>query len=134
MKNYIVYHNPKSMGYSAREINELSVVTNKNARSTEGNRVWILTGEGAPRKFYLVGTFIIRVVSASGHEKYSTRLSGTYGQLFKPIIDIGGEEWFQDLKRNMGNFAFGFQSIKKERFVRSLERACASQMPGFGSK
>ncbi len=128
MKNFVVYHKPEAIGYPASEINELSVVTNKNVRSVEGDRVWILTGEGIPRKFYAVGFFIVREVSASGHKRYSTRLSGTDGQLFNPFIEIGDEEWFHHLKRTMGNFSFGFQAITKERFVRGLEEACASQM------
>jgi hypothetical protein len=47
--DFLVYHNPESIGYSAREVEVLEIVTDKQvSREVIGGRVWLLTGEGKP--------------------------------------------------------------------------------------
>jgi hypothetical protein len=37
------------------------------------------------------------------------------------MIPIEDDEWFRDFKKDHGNFAFGFQPIKKQETVERLE-------------
>lgn len=122
MKDFIVYHNPDSMGSSAGELTELSVVTNKPVSNIKGDRIWLLTGEGHPRRFYLCAWFIADHVDRGDDSEFGTLIRGSEGKLFRPMRELTSEEWFPDLKRSQGNFAFGLQTISDSRFVRALEQ------------
>lgn len=50
MRHYIAYHNPETMKFDAQDISGFSVVTGKNVTRVLGNRVWVITGRGAPRQ------------------------------------------------------------------------------------
>ena len=112
------------MGYSADEIAELCIVTNKPVNNLIGDRVWLIQGEGRPRKYVLRGTF---VVDSTGHDmddgfRYIVR--GRDGELFRPPIPIGTLPWFHTFKQTQGNFAFGLQRISDEAVVDELKRIC----------
>jgi len=121
MKDYVVYHNPEVMGHAAGNVDPFSVVTNKKVADVRGSRVWLLTGEGAPRTFFICSYFIVEKIESGMNDGFETRLSGTTGKKFNPMIELSDEEWFSDFKRSQGNFAFGFQLINEARFVEGLE-------------
>jgi hypothetical protein len=50
MKHFVVYHNPEKMGYSADELTEPCIVTNKAVEGLIGNRIWLIQGKGKPRQ------------------------------------------------------------------------------------
>jgi hypothetical protein len=120
-----VYHNAESMGYEASEVTEPVVVTNKRVSAGAiGSRLWLLVGLGRPRRFYLRGTFVVAEIESGADEGYRTRIWGRDARFFEPMIALNDEPWFEDFKRSQGSFAFGYQTIRDERFVRGLER-CA---------
>ena len=121
MVDYIVYHNPDSMGYPASQVTKLEIVTDKQVKSAIGSRVWLLTGEGRPRRFYIRGYFVVDVIDSGDEDGFRTRLSGADGRLFEPMLDLTDESWFPELMRRQGNFAFGLQRIGDEKIVRCLE-------------
>ncbi|MDB4889969.1 MAG: hypothetical protein JWL61_1824 [Gemmatimonadetes bacterium] len=121
MKDFVVYHNAKRMGYPASQVNALSIVTNKSAAGAMGARVWLVTGEGKPMRFYLCGIFKVDLITLSDHPKLKIQVSGSAGALFDPLLPIDREEWFPEFKHTQGNFAFGFQAITDQRIVRGLE-------------
>src|SRR6185503_5836219 len=57
MAEFVVYHSPVRMGYSANTVPGFSILTNRNVPSVVGSRVWLLTGAGTPRTYYLRGHF-----------------------------------------------------------------------------
>lgn len=73
--------------------------------------VWLITGEGRPRKFTLRSTFIVQAVEKSDKPEFTARITGKEGHLFYPMLAIDSEPWFPQFKRKQGNFAFGFQPI-----------------------
>lgn len=109
--DYVVYNNADTVGVLNKEI-ELSVFTNKPAPDAMGGRVWLLFGQGNPRRYFLRLWFQIDGVGDGSEHRFRTRLSGSVGNKFDPIIELTNDEWFKDLKREQGNFAFGFNSIK----------------------
>jgi hypothetical protein len=123
MKDYVVYHNPDSMGVPVTGVNSLAIVTDKKVADVIGDRVWLLTGEGSPRAFSLRSYFIVDHVESGAGARFETRLSGTVGKVFDPMVAVGSEDWFADFKRSQGNFAFGFQAITERRFINGLEAA-----------
>lgn len=100
------------MGYTATDVNALSILTSKRPKGAlTGNRVWLLTGEGTPRTFYLRGTFLVSDVEDSGAPDFGTVILGKDGAMFSSMFVLNHELWFPGFRRNQGNFAFGFQSI-----------------------
>ncbi|MBK9173227.1 MAG: hypothetical protein IPM28_09515 [Chloracidobacterium sp.] len=128
MKDFVVYHNPNAMGYPAGEHPELTVLTNKRVSDVIGDRVWLLTGEGKPRKFFLCAWFFIDHIDSGEDEGFATCISGTTGRKFDPMIPIDkNAEWFHDLKQEQGNFAWGFSKIKSEAAIGELEKLAQSE-------
>lgn len=121
MKDFVVYHNPDSMGVDVRIVNPFVIVTNKPAgNDVVGRRVWLLTGEGRPRSFFLRSYFIVDQVE-TGVEGFQTKLSGSNGRVYEPMIELDQQNWFDELKKTQGNFAFGVQPISDGRVIRGLE-------------
>lgn len=126
MADLVVYHNPDSMGYPATEVVTPVVLTNKRiSRRVVGSRLWLLTGEGQPRRYFLRATFLVTEVEASDAERFRTRISGQQAQFFAPMIDLTDEDWFAAFRRGQGNFAFGCQVIRDPRACEGLRRAAS---------
>lgn len=119
MKDYVVYHNPDSMGTSVENVDPFAIVTDKKVVEVTGDRVWLMTGAGSPRTFLLRSYFIVDQMDFG--REFATRLSGADGKVFNPMIELNSEDWFNDFKKSQGNFAFGLQRIKDQRFVHGLE-------------
>jgi hypothetical protein len=127
MKDFLVYHNPDAMGVDVRKVNAFAIVTNKPVTDNViGSRVWLLTASGKPRTFLLRSYFIVDQVD-SNVDGFQTRLSGTTGKVFEPMIELNHEHWFDALKKSQGNFAFGLQRIQNERFIGGLEKLANAQ-------
>ncbi len=119
MKDFVVYHNAKRMGYPASDVDVLSIVTNKPASGAKGGRVWLVTG-GKPKQFWLRGIFTVDSVGRSDHLKYRTAVSGSAGELFDPMLRLDEEPWFDGFKYSQGNFAFGFRPINDPAVIAGL--------------
>ena len=123
MRDYVVYNNPDSVGDLYKE-NPLSVFTNKKV-STEviGSRVWLIVGEGRPRSYFLRCWFFVDHIDWGKEHGFATKLSGSEGVVFEPMTLLpGDEEWFLSFKKDQGNFAFGFSSIKNSQTIVHLEQ------------
>lgn len=126
MADFLVYHNPDRMLYSADKVRGASAVTDK-PRGAEvlGSRIWLLTGEGQPRTYFLTGCFEITGIEPHDDEEFRTRVVGVWEKKLprKRWVVLNDEKWFPDFRKKQGNFAFGFQPIRETSFVRGLERA-----------
>jgi len=54
--------------------------------------------------------------------RWELAISGTRGKVFEPMIELSQGEWFKELKRSQGNFAFGFQRVKPEKVIGGFQR------------
>lgn len=126
--DYVVYNNADTVGELEKEI-DLSVFTKKSARDADGARVWLFFGKGSPRRFYLKLWFVVDNVDDGSEHGFTTRLSGSEGERFEPMIEITNEEWFKRLKKEQGNFAFGFNPIKDRSIVTELLDLVSNQRP-----
>lgn len=121
VQDYIVYHNPDVMG-PLEHNSGFRVFTNKGISKTNiGDRVWLITGSGKPRRFFLARWFYIDAFNAGEDRGFKICISGSVGQNFDPFIEIEQEEWFVQLKRDQGNFAFGFSRITTPGTANRLE-------------
>ncbi len=122
MKDFVSYHNPDVMGYSASKVVDYRVVTNKNIRVAKGDRVWLIAGEGSPRSYFLKGYFYVDNVVPSQHQGFKNEIIGKRGKFFKQMISIKPSHWFIEFKKSQGNFGLGFQSITKLKYINQLEK------------
>lgn len=122
MLDYVVYHKAEKMGYPALDVNHLAVYTKKSTAGTVGSRIWLIAGEGSPRRYYLRASFLIKSFAASDRADFSTVLTGTDGQLLDPMPLLNVEPWMKDFVEGQGRFAFGFNQIKSPEAVAGLRK------------
>jgi hypothetical protein len=124
MADYIAYHNPDTMQYPGSQVDELKVLTKHPGKCSTGDRVWLVVGEGKPRKYFLRLFFIVSSIEPAQEERFSTVIRGGDGQFFDPPMPVlHSEGWFVELKAKMLNFRGGFQPIKTPEAIRGLEKA-----------
>lgn len=111
------------MGYTADHIRRLCVFTRKQPRSVVGCRIWGVTGEGAPRRFYLFEWFVADSISASQDPEFAWCVSGTKGALIPrsswPRLET--RPWFGPFLKAQGHFAFGLSPISDPMVVAALD-------------
>src|SRR5262249_24614589 len=122
MKHFVVYHNHERMGYSADELTEPCIVTNKPVEGLIGHRIWLIQGKGKPRHYMLRGTFIVGSTGRDTEDGFRFMVRGGDAQFFRPPISLSRLPWFDRFKRSQGNFAFGLQRIGELAVVEELKR------------
>jgi 5-methylcytosine-specific restriction endonuclease McrA len=121
MRDFIIYHSAKKRGFPIRGNTSLQIVTKRSVNDLVGQRVWLVTGEGTPCRFFLASMFIVDRIDRNQSLKYPNQAYGTNGRTFDPIVLIEEEPWFEDFKSYNGDFAFGLKEItSKQEFVREL--------------
>lgn len=110
------------MGYPVIDVNKLAIYTKKLVNEKSVGRVWLIAGEGSPRKYYLRATFIIKNVEPSENLLFTNRVSGTDGQLLDPMPLLNSEPWFSVFVKEQGRFAFGFNKIKNSAAIDGLRK------------
>jgi len=120
--DYIAYHNPDKMGPRATQGVGLGIVTNHPGKCVPGDRVWLITGEGRPRKYYLRCYFTVSSVGHSNLRNFSSEVNGNDGRLYDPMPRLDTEPWFRELITKMKNFRGGFQPINIPKVILGLER------------
>ena len=126
MSGYVVYHNPEKMGYPASQVKTLEIVTDKQVKNAVGSRVWLLTEKVSHGGIKWGGYFIVDLIDSGKGDGFRTRLSGSVGEIFEPMLELTDEAWFPELIRTQGHFAFGLQRIGDEKIVRCLEDFAAA--------
>ena len=111
MTDYVAYHKAEVMGYDALDVAKLAIYTKKPALATIGSRVWLVAGEGSPRRYRLRATFLVKSIEPSDKPAFKSRVFGTEGQLLDPMPILNSEPWFPAFLKAQGRFAFGFNSI-----------------------
>ncbi|MBA3351214.1 MAG: hypothetical protein H0U23_02095 [Blastocatellia bacterium] len=122
MNDFLAYHNPEKMGERAIDLEVHAVLTKKEVPRIIGDRVWLVTGEGSPRKYYLCDWFIVDRIETIDDPYFRKRISGRAGNFIRPMRRLDEHEWFPDFKRSNGNFGLGFQPINEVRFIKALEK------------
>ena len=127
MADFVVYHSPDRMGYSASSSGGFGFLTNKKTTSVIGSRVWLITGEGTPRTYYLRGHFTPTRRAQTEESGFMWLIEGPRSSGVKlprkRWAVLNGRPWFDDFRRSQGSFAFGLQAIGGERYIHGLEAA-----------
>jgi hypothetical protein len=132
MEDYVAYHNSDCMGRLRDSDSGLSVLTNKSGLDVKGSRVWLIVGEGKPRRYYLSLWFIANAVGPDHDHGFSAKISGVEGQRFsrKAWLPLNDEPWFPAFLKSQSNFRFGLNLIKDADVARELWRLAEEARSG----
>jgi hypothetical protein len=125
MADFVVYHNPDRMGYSARKVTAFRVVTNKDVPLIIGSRIWLITGDGRPRTYSLIGHLTAMNRRRNAQTGFAWEISAPLSAGIQiPASqwpELNHEPWWDDFLASQGNFGFGLQIIRDLRFIKGLE-------------
>jgi hypothetical protein len=121
MRHFIQYHNPDVMGrpYQASHKN-FGIVTNKFFASLVGGTVWLVTGKGRPRRYFLCSSFIVDKVERDNAGCFRNRPIGSAGRDLN--VEIGELPWFPELLKMTGNFGLGLLPISSKTIIQGLQK------------
>jgi hypothetical protein len=125
MRHWVQYHNPDKHGEYTPEEGHFGIFTDKCVHGLVGDRVWLVSRNGKPRKyiFVLCETFVV--------EKFGKQKSGPLqytaeawqgGKSFSPPVRIDAEPWFGRLLRMI---RFGLSHVKDEEIIQGLLRVAS---------
>jgi hypothetical protein len=127
VRHFVQYHNPEVMGRPYKPSHKnFGIVTDKFFRSLVGATVWLVTGKGRPRHYYLCSTFTVDKVERENAGRFRNRVSGSVGKDLDPFVEIGEKPWFPELLKATGNFGLGLQRITDEAIIRGLQDVASS--------
>jgi hypothetical protein len=127
IKHYVQYHNSEVMGDPCDEFDDLDIgyfgiVTNKSVQKLQGNKIWLICGEGKPREYFLCQFFIVdEVRKTNDNSDFKYYVTGKEGISLRPPIPLNPLPWFKDFREYMGNFGFGLMKIE-QKYVEKLEK------------
>lgn len=134
MRDHIQYHNPVKNPSLDHQDNYFGIYTRKAVTSGEGgDRVWVITSDGSPRRYYVVEWFIVDQIDDNMPLEENI-VSGRKGRFFRELIRIDDKSWFPDFLKTQGNFGRGFSPITDSQFVRGLETAARAVSPPAGPR
>lgn len=123
MRHFVQYHNAETQGDPSQPSRgRLSIYTRKPVQALIGDRVWLVSGQGRPRSYALVGSFLVSEVNEDS-EGTNTAWGQTLTSFAHPI-PINGTDWFGSLRRATGNFAFGLQRLTEAAVIEGLLEVC----------
>lgn len=121
MRHFVQYHNADSMGPYQRDPGgrRCGIVTNKSVKQLLGDFVWLITGDGTPKSYFLCEAFVVDDIDEKPGP-LGNEAKAVHGRAFKRRIPIDKKPWFKLLRRRTGNFGFGLQRIKDQEVIRGL--------------
>jgi len=127
MRHFVQYHNsdPDKMGPYRPSTKNFGIVTDKLQGVREGDTIWLLTGKGRPREYFLCETFAVEKISHQSVGRFSYRISSQDGQYLYRLEVDKTLPWYQELLKVTGNFRYGLQRISSEAIIAGLKRAAA---------
>jgi len=122
MCHLIQHHNLNIMGLSYQASHKnFSIVTNRFFASLVGGTVWLVTGKGRPRRYFLCSSFIVDKVERDNAGRFRNRAIGSAGRDLN--VEIGELPWFPELLKMTGNFGLGLLPISKKQSFRVFKRS-----------
>jgi hypothetical protein len=122
-EHYVQYHNPDLIGTTVDEVAEsesFAVGTNKRPGAVFGSRIWLIGGEGRPRRYYLCYCFVADRIVDAPDDLFRFTITGSSGRRFIPPVELTNEPWFGEFLRYNANFSLGLRRIP-EGYVGLLE-------------
>jgi hypothetical protein len=106
--------------YTPSEKN-FSILTNKSLNPTKGDIVWLVVGEGKPRRYSLGSRFVVEGRHTGGGGRFKYEIFGLKGRDFVPLSLIDTLPWFQELFTKTAHFSTCLQVIRSANIINGLE-------------
>ena len=126
MRHFIQVHNPDRMRPYNQFKKAFRIVTNKPVEGLIGETIWLVTGTGRPRDYYLCSRFVVDRIGHQDSGAFRNYASGSKGQNFAPQVKIDEQDWFPGLLKKCARFSLGLQRIKSEAIIRGLQKISSS--------
>ncbi|MEM7033121.1 MAG: hypothetical protein AAF629_26450 [Chloroflexota bacterium] len=126
MNHYVQYHNPDLWPpdrYAKALQHEFVVRTNKRVYGLMGSTVWLIRGEGKPRRYFLCKRFTVDEITSSDDDAFRFLVRGSQGIIIEPHILLNDFPWFEPFLKSQSNFSFGLNRIAP-RFLDALSQLC----------
>jgi hypothetical protein len=133
MEHFIQYRNPDIWGHDDRASGPLQVYTTKPVTRLPGNTIWLIAGEGRPRRYYLRAIFVVDEVGPAEDRRFRYFARGSHGSRFVPPIPLSQEAWFPDFRRRVQNFSLGLRAMPEEFVPYFQDLLCASETSASSS-
>jgi hypothetical protein len=114
-RHFVQYHNPDKMGAPYSFEGEFSVYTNKPfslLSALPGNIVWLIGGQGRPRRYRLCYRFVVDEIGTADHPSFRWYARGTRGEAFEPPLVLDLDPWFYGFLQRMANFSLGLRLLQ----------------------
>jgi hypothetical protein len=126
MLHYVQYPHPDRFGGDCAAVaaGEFLVGTNKRTKDLLGRQLWVICGEGRPRRYWLCKRYRIDQIDLADDPDFRLYLRGHEGVRFQPPILLNDLPWFSAFCRSQSNFSFGLNRIHPD-FVPEFEALVA---------
>ena len=120
MRHFVQYHHPDRDDHPCELSGEFLIYTNKPypmLAGLLGNTVWLIAGEGTPRRYSLAYTFVVDEIGAAADPVFRWYARGSEGRLFEPPPRLDGDPWFGQFLRRNANFSLGLREMHENDVV-----------------
>lgn len=114
------------MGYDLQIEEDFHFISRKPKKSLEktlGNLIWIVSGKQGTekkKKYFLAGLFVPDEILDDEEDVKTKHIIGYEGDCFEKPIEVSGEEWFHNLKKQQANFSLGISEIHDKEIIEVL--------------
>jgi hypothetical protein len=128
-KHFVQYHKTDQYGPPGSRSRSFGIETNKSVDGLHGNTVWLISGEGTPKKYFLECRFVADKAGVIDEPETDFRyfVKGKNGVRFRPLIPLNGYAWFDRLRRSLADFGAGLSEIGGVA-VEELEKLAAQHV------
>ncbi|HEY6332642.1 MAG TPA: DUF3883 domain-containing protein [Blastocatellia bacterium] len=131
--HFIAYHNTDTFGPVGQSGNASGgpflVLTNKRLSNVPESRVWLVSGEGKPRRYFLCSSFVVDETGPSKRPGFKHFVKGK-GVRFEPPIELTRLGWFRELLKAHQNFSLGLRKVSSAAFVGEMEKLLGRETQG----
>jgi len=123
MTDFVAHHDTEQMGELTNSGEWLSVFSNKSHLDVLGERIWLIVGEGQPRRYYLGLWLRAEAVEPDATGAFPMEIQGhgrVLGKDERPLLN--DESWFAAFLRRQGNFGFGLNPVGDTAVERELKK------------
>lgn len=101
-KHFVQYHKTDEYGPPDNRLQGFGIETDKSVDNLHGNTVWLISGEGSPKKYFLECNFIVNKVGELGKEDHPKHFArGEKGVRPRHHIPLNDYPWFPELKKSL---------------------------------
>jgi hypothetical protein len=126
--HYVQYHRTEEHGPPVIDPDGFKIYTRKPIDGLHGCTVWLISGEGTPKRYFLEYYFVVDEVCehAANESGFTYTVGGKRGQKVSPRLSLDDFAWFQELRTRLADFSAGLSELGPKS-IAELQRLAASE-------